>query len=121
MLKGLEDVVSMSEVDRLRDERGWAFTGGRFADPVNGFAFLAEACRATDPRFDGRASVPVLWDRRTGRIVNHESGEIVRMLDDAFGDLARAPGLDLYPEVLREEIARRPPPTTRTRPGRSCC
>jgi putative glutathione S-transferase len=104
-LKGLEDVISMSVVDPVRDERGWAFREGRGhgADPVNGFAFLSEAYRSSDPSFSGRVTVPVLWDRRTGRVVNNESAEILRMLNsefDAWGDA----GLDLYPEALREEI-----------------
>ena len=104
-LKGLEDVISMSVVDPVRDERGWAFREGRGhgADPVNGFDFLSEAYLACDPSFSGRVTVPVLWDRQTGRIVNNESAEILRMLNaefDAWGDA----GLDLYPEDLREEI-----------------
>jgi len=103
-LKGLEDVISMSEVDPVRDDRGWAFSGGEFTDPVNGFSFLSEAYDATDRSFDGRYSVPVLWDTRTGRIVNNESGDIVRMLGSAFDELAGRPDLDLYPEALREEI-----------------
>src|SRR3954451_11385172 len=66
MLKGLEDAIGLSAVDPVRDERGWAFTGGEYADELNGFRLLADAYRATDPRFDGRFSVPVLWDKATG-------------------------------------------------------
>ncbi len=101
-LKGLEDAISMSEVDPIRDERGWAFTGGRYTDPINGFTFLSEAYAATDKRFEGRWSVPVLWDKEEERIVNNESGDVVRLLNAAFGDLASGP--DLYPEPLRAEI-----------------
>src|SRR4051794_28841098 len=61
-LKGLEDAIGLSVVDPVRDERGWAFTG-EYVDDINGFAFLGDAYRATDPRFDGRFSVPVLWDK----------------------------------------------------------
>src|SRR4051794_4267188 len=102
-LKGLEDAIGLSVVDPLRDERGWAFTGGEYVDDVNGFAFLGEAYRATDPRFDGRFSVPVLWDKATGRIVNNESSDILRMLDEAFQPLA---GTDvvLRPPQLRDDI-----------------
>ncbi|HKN94253.1 MAG TPA: glutathione S-transferase C-terminal domain-containing protein [Thermoleophilaceae bacterium] len=102
-LKGLEGAVGMSCVDPIRDERGWAFTGGEFSDEVNGFEFLSEAYDRTDPAYDGRVSVPVLWDRETGRIVNNESGDILRMLDQGFGDLADA-SYDLFPKPLREEI-----------------
>ncbi len=104
-LRGLEEAISLSFVDPIRDERGWAFTGGAFADPVCGFTLLSQAYAATDERFAGRVSVPVLWDRREGRIVNNESADIVRMLgssDGAFAPLASGP--DLYPPDLRADI-----------------
>ena len=102
-LKGLESTVGMSCVDPIRDERGWAFTGGEFTDEVNGFEFLSEAYDRADPAYDGRVSVPVLWDKESGRIVNNESGDILRMLDQGFGDLAHD-SYDLFPEPLRQEI-----------------
>jgi glutathionyl-hydroquinone reductase len=102
-LKGLEDAVGMSVVDPIRDERGWAFTGGEFTDEVNGFEFLSDAYERTDPSYSARVSVPVLWDKESGRIVNNESGELLRMLDQDFGDLADD-AYDLYPEEQREQI-----------------
>ncbi len=89
-LKGLEDVIGMTVVDPIRDERGWAFRDGPgwSTDPINGFAFLAEAYAATDPQWRGRVTVPVLWDTVTASIVNNESEDILRILDSAFGDLA---------------------------------
>ena len=104
MLKGLEHAIGISYLHPYRDERGWAFPGGRYVDDINGFAFLAEAYRATDPDYDDRISVPVLWDKQTGTIVNNESAEIIRMFGSAFDDLAGNPDLDLYPEPLRDEI-----------------
>ena len=102
-LKGLEDVISMSAVDPICDDRGWGFTGGEYVDPLYRFRFLSEAYRATDPSFDGRYSVPVLWDKKEQRIVNNESGEILRMLNEDFGDLAEG-RVDLYPVELRADI-----------------
>jgi putative glutathione S-transferase len=104
-LKGLEDVISLSVVDPVRDERGWAFRPGRGhgPDPVNGFSFLAEAYAASDPGFRGRVTVPVLWDRESGRIVSNESADIVRMLNSAWDEWGDA-SLDLYPPDLRPEI-----------------
>ena len=102
-LKGLEDVIGMSVVDPVRDDRGWAFTGGEFVDDVNGFRLLSEAYDATDPRFEGRYSVPVLWDTVAGRIVNNESSDIVRMLDTVFDPLATT-DVELAPAALRDEI-----------------
>jgi glutathionyl-hydroquinone reductase len=102
-LKGLEEAIGMSFVDPVRDERGWAFTGGEFTDEVNGFSFLSEAYASTDPGYSGRWSVPVLWDKESGRIVSNESGDILRMLDQSFGDLADD-AYDLYPDGIRDEI-----------------
>ena len=102
-LKGLEDVVKVSYVDPFRDERGWAFSGGRFTDQVNGWALLSDAYAASDPGFTGRITVPVLWDTRDHVIVSNESADIVRMFNDGFGALARS-SVDLYPPALREQI-----------------
>jgi glutathionyl-hydroquinone reductase len=102
-LTGLEGVIGMSVCDPIRDDRGWAFTGGEYVDPVNGFRFLREAYVATDPAYDGRISVPVLWDTQTGRIVNNESSHVLRMLTTAFGPLGTGTA-DLWPEPHRDEI-----------------
>ena len=102
-LKGLENAVSISYLHPYRDERGWAFPGGDFTDPVNGFRYLGEAYESTEPGYDGRVSVPVLWDRETGTIVNNESADIIRILNSAFDEWGDAT-VDLYPEDLRAEI-----------------
>jgi putative glutathione S-transferase len=101
----LEDVISMSVVDPIRDRKGWRFTEGpgHGPDPVNGFSYLSEAYRATDPDFEGRWTVPVIWDRRTGRIVTNDYPEITLQLHTEFAHLAD-PAVDLYPEELRAEI-----------------
>ena len=91
------DALGISYADPYRDERGWAFTGGRFTDDVNGFDFLKAAYLATEPDYDGRISVPVLWDKEEGRIVSNESADIVVFLNEWAGG-------DLYPEELRGEI-----------------
>jgi putative glutathione S-transferase len=115
-VKGLERAVGISYAAPFRDERGWAFTGepfeepdggpsGSYVDRVNGFAFLSEAYRATDPGFDGRVTVPVLWDSQTGQIVSNESADIVRMFGNVFDPLAEH-HIDLYPAALRPEIDR---------------
>ncbi|MEA2322962.1 MAG: glutathionyl-hydroquinone reductase [Solirubrobacteraceae bacterium] len=102
-LKGLEDVIGLSTVDPIRDERSWAFTGGEYTDPVNGFGYLSQAYAATNPDYEGRISVPVLWDKETGRIVNNESADILRMFSTGFGGLADD-AVDLYPDAHRDEI-----------------
>jgi putative glutathione S-transferase len=106
-LKGLEDAIPMSVVDPVRDEEGWALrevpgaTGDRSG---NGFRLLSEAYEASEPGFEGRVTVPVLWDLETGRIVNNESADLIVMLNEAWDRWARRPELDLYPLELREEI-----------------
>lgn len=97
-LKKLEDAVGVSYIHPFRDARGWAFTEG-YVDEVNGWGFLSSAYEATDPAYDGRVSVPVLWDKQEGVIVSNESQDIVRMFN-AWSD----EGPDLYPGPLREEI-----------------
>ena len=102
-LMGLEDAIGLSFLDPIRDERGWAFTGGGYVDAVNGFSFLSEAYLATDPAYDARVSVPVLWDKESGVIVSNESADILRMLGTVFAPFA-AHAIELYPERLRDEI-----------------
>jgi putative glutathione S-transferase len=105
-LKGLEDAISISYADPYRDEKGWAFTGGDYVDDLHGWSYLQRAYDQTNPFFEGRVSVPVLWDKETERIVNNESQDIVRIFNSDFDDIAKNPELDLYPEHLRDEIDR---------------
>lgn len=104
-LKGLEEVISMTAVDPVRDDKGWKFFEDE-PDPINGFEYLSEAYHLTDPDFDARVTVPVLWDKESNRAVNNESSEIIRMLNSEFNQWARNPDLDLYPEPLRADIDR---------------
>jgi glutathionyl-hydroquinone reductase len=104
-LLGLQDVISLSAVDPVRDGRGWAFREGPgySLDPVNGFALLREAYEANEPCYDGHISVSVLWDRETGRIVSNNFPDITIDLDTQFGAYSSG-DYDLYPERLRPEI-----------------
>jgi putative glutathione S-transferase len=104
-LKQLEAVVGMTVVDPIRDERGWAFRDGpgHSHDPINGFQFLSEAYRATDPAYRGRVTVPVLWDTLTKRIVSNSDDDLMRMFNREFNRYTKST-LDLYPERLRPEI-----------------
>lgn len=103
-LKGLEDVVSVSVVEPTLTEQGWRFGDypGSDRDTVNGATYMHELYTSADPHYSGRATVPVLWDKKHGTIVNNESAEILRMFNSGFGDLAT--GDDLYPVELREQI-----------------
>ncbi|HYK30878.1 MAG TPA: glutathione S-transferase family protein [Streptosporangiaceae bacterium] len=104
-LLGLEDVISLTAVDPIRDGRGWAFRAGpgHSLDEVNGFSFLREAYDATEPGYPGHISVPVLWDKQTHKIVSNNFPDITIDLDTQFAGWADA-ALDLYPAALRPEI-----------------
>jgi glutathionyl-hydroquinone reductase len=104
-LKKLEPVIGMTVVDPIRDERGWAFRDGpgHSQDPINGFRFLSEAYRASDPGYRGRVTVPVLWDTVTKRIVSNSDDDLMRMFNHEFDQFTQS-RLDLYPAPLRPEI-----------------
>lgn len=104
-IKGLEGMIGLSVVHWLMADDGWTFTPapGVVADPVMDARFLHELYARAAPRFSGRVTVPVLWDRASNRIVNNESAEIIRILNDAFDGIGAAPG-DYYPPDLRAEI-----------------
>ena len=100
----LEEAVGCTVVDPIRDDRGWAFRDGPgySHDPIEGFSFLSEAYATSDPRFQGRVTVPVLWDKVTRRIVNNSEDDICRNFAGAFPSLATpgAPLPDLFPTAL---------------------
>ncbi|MDQ4059793.1 MAG: glutathione S-transferase family protein [Pseudomonadota bacterium] len=104
-LKKLEDLISLSVVDPLMGAEGWVFSNaeGAIPDSVNGATRLYEVYLAADPRYTGRVSVPVLWDKERRTIVNNESAEIIRMFNSAFDAWGDA-SLDFSPEALRAEI-----------------
>ena len=104
-LKGLEGMISVSMANPLMGEQGWSFDPGEGVMPadVNGARHLHEIYTKADPNYSGRVTVPVLWDKQTGTIVNNESAEIIRMFNSAF-DAVGATDPDLYPAELRDDI-----------------
>ena len=99
-LKRLEGVVSISVVNPLLLEGGWKFDQ---PDPITGAQFVHQLYTRADPNYSGRVSVPVLWDKKTGTIVNNKSSEIIRMFNSAFDDITDE-RTDYYPATLRSEI-----------------
>jgi putative glutathione S-transferase len=117
-LKGLEDAISMTVVDPFRDGKGWAFRDPELSkpgsdlkkldqfestDPVTGFRYLSEAYKATDPKFDGRVTVPVLWDKQTKKIVNNCEDDICPMFNSVFNQFAKNKDVDLFPKDIEAE------------------
>jgi glutathionyl-hydroquinone reductase len=102
-LKGLENAIPLVQSD-LPKGQGWAYSRGFDGlEPVDGVFHVHQVYSAARPGFTGRATVPVLWDRKTRTIVNNESSEIIRMLNSEFDEFGN-PTLDLYPDVLRSAI-----------------
>jgi putative glutathione S-transferase len=112
-LKGLEEAIGITVVDPIRDEKGWAFRNPsekwppdasfESTDPINGFHYLSEAYAATDPRFDGRVTVPVLWDKETKKILNNCEDDICPMFNSVFNEFAKNKDVDLFPKEIEAE------------------
>jgi glutathionyl-hydroquinone reductase len=102
-LKGLESAIAILQSDLAKGE-GWAYSRGLDdLEPINGVFHVHQVYSAACPGFTGRATVPVLWDRKTRTIVNNESSEIIRMLNSEFDGFGNA-SVDLYPQALRGAI-----------------
>ncbi|PSB03305.1 glutathione S-transferase family protein [Merismopedia glauca] len=97
-LKGLNNAISVSIADLILGDQGW-----RFSDSVNHAQYLPEIYLKANPKYTGRVTVPVLWDKQTQTIVNNESREIMRMFDVEFAELATQK-VDLYPPDLQQKI-----------------
>lgn len=97
-LKSLTEHIDVTVVDYLMLENGWTLD-----DPLYQKSFLYELYLKSKPEYEGRVTVPVLWDKKTEQIVSNESAEIIRMMNSAFNHLTGNTE-DFYPEALRGEI-----------------
>src|SRR5579863_8405278 len=107
-LKKLNGLISVAYAVPGIRPNGWAFERNLHypdctPDEVNGFHFLYEAYVASNPTYTGKVTVPTLWDKKTGRIVNNESSEIIRMLNSEFNAIT-GNHTDFYPPAMRAEI-----------------
>lgn len=114
-LKGLVGIISVSVVHWHMDSKGWRFAteeeqskeeNGATTEPLYGFKRLSELYFKAEPNYDGRFTVPVLWDKKLNQIVNNESSEIIRIFNKEFNDLLpkEFAELDFYPSKLQKEI-----------------
>lgn len=97
-LKGLEDAISMDVVHPYMGSDGWHFEPGKYSNNFNDFTHLSQFYKQTDSDYDGRITVPVLYDKHDNRIVCNESSDIIRVLNSDFQHLAKYKDIDLYPE-----------------------
>ncbi|MEO8530216.1 MAG: glutathione S-transferase family protein, partial [Deltaproteobacteria bacterium] len=105
-LKGLEDHISVSVVHPLMLGDGWTFDAdfpGATGDTLLGKKFLRDVYLADDPKASTRVTVPVLWDKTQGKIVNNESAEIIRMMNSEFNQIT-GNGDDYWPQEMRLAI-----------------
>jgi putative glutathione S-transferase len=104
-LKGLQDMIDITVVNPQLGDQGWQFGGfdGANIDVINGTEFVHQLYTKADPDFTGRATVPVLWDKKNATIVNNESADIINMLNTAFSDLVTN-DVNLRPEELVSDI-----------------
>lgn len=100
-LKQLEDIISVSVVEPEMLENGWEF--GKDGDPLYQLDYAYQLYLKAASDYEGRVTVPILWDKKTQTIVNNESVEIIRMFNTAFNELTGNTD-DYYPQTLKEEI-----------------
>lgn len=97
------------------DENGWpgwifpkddAEYPGATVDRLFGSQHLHKIYFKADKEYKGRYSVPVLFDTKTGTIINNESTEILRSLETSFDDIleSKFKERNYYPSELRERI-----------------
>lgn len=101
-LRGLDDAIGVTIVDPKMGDTGWSFTDDD-PDPVGGAVLLSEVYLRVNPKYSGRVTVPILWDKKTGTIVCNESREVMRMLDTELDTIAKNPQ-SLAPPALRARI-----------------
>jgi len=97
-LKQLQDYIDVTVVEPIMLEHGWEMN-----DPLYNFYFLYQLYLKADVSYEGRVTVPVLWDKKTETIVSNESSEIIRMFNTAFNSIT-GNATDYYPEVLHQRI-----------------
>ena len=98
-LKGLESAIAVSTV--CPDPNGGMWV---LSEPELGCDTVPELYRLAQSGYQGRSTVPILWDEQTNTIVNNESAEIIEILNSQFDRYAQNPDLELYPETLKDKI-----------------
>ena len=97
-LKQLQDYIDVTVVEPIMLENGW-----KMSDQLYGLDFLYQLYLKADTNYEGRVTVPLLWDKQTQAIVSNESSEIIRMFNTSFNHLTGNTS-DYYPQALHNTI-----------------
>ena len=101
-LKNLQEYIDVTVVDAVMLENGWEFSSPQ-QEPLYDFNYAYQLYLKADNQYEGRVTVPILWDKKTQTIVSNESSEIIRMFNSAFNHLTDNHD-DYYPEELHKKI-----------------
>ncbi|KAG7193470.1 S-glutathionyl-(chloro)hydroquinone reductase [Scheffersomyces spartinae] len=119
-LKGLDDLIDHSVTHWQAAPEGYRFineqelaqrkgptdyTNGSVDKLFNSKLYSEVYFRAA-PNYEGRYTVPALFDTKTNTIVNNESADLIRIFNTGFNTILpkKYADIDLYPESLRTEI-----------------
>lgn len=103
-LKGLESSLPITIVSPSGNEGCWVFDQPSATESL-GCRTMPQFYSKIQSGYQGRATVPVLWDSQLNTIVNNESADIIEIMNDAFNDWAATPERNLNPKELRADIA----------------
>ncbi len=106
-IKKLEKHIGVTVVKAEMLNHGWEISDETIAtfsqSPISDIQYMHQVYTHMNANYNGRVTVPVLWDKKTKRIVNNESSEIIRILNSAFNELTEVK-TDYYPQELRSKI-----------------
>jgi len=105
-LKQLESIISVSVVRAEMLDNGWEFdtdAASEYTDPLYQFNYAYQLYLKSNPEYQGRVTVPILWDKQTQTIVNNESVDIIRIFNSSFNTIT-GNNDDYFPTALQDEI-----------------
>lgn len=104
-LKDLNAHISVSVVNPKMLSQGWSFDDYPKAtgDHLYQYDYLHQVYTRAQADLTSRVTVPVLWDKKSHKIVNNESSEIMRIFNQAFNSITGNTD-DYYPAELHHEI-----------------